>query len=30
MKYRDKLESKQDKMAKTISKKALDGQSRCV
>ena len=26
MKYRDKLESKQDKMAKTISKKALDGQ----
>ena len=27
MKYRDKLESKQDKMAKTISKKALDGQS---
>ena len=27
MKYRDKLESKQDKMAKTISKKALDGQA---
>ena len=27
MKYRDKLESKQEKMAKTISKKALDGQS---
>ena len=27
MKYRDKLESKQGKMAKTISKKALDGQA---
>ena len=27
MKYRDKLESKQDKMVKTISKKALDGQA---
>ena len=27
MKYRDKLESKQDKMVKTISKKALDGQT---
>ena len=27
MKYRDKLESKQGKMAKTISKKALDGQT---
>ena len=27
MKYRDKLESKQSKMAKTISKKALDGQA---
>ena len=27
MKYRDKLESKQEKMTKTISKKALDGQS---
>ena len=27
MKYRDKLDSKQDKMAKTISKKALDGQT---
>ena len=27
MKYRDKLDSKQDKMAKTISKKVLDGQA---
>ena len=27
MKYRDKLESKQEKMTKTISKKALDGQA---
>ena len=27
MKYRDKLESKQEKMTKTISKKALDGQT---
>lgn len=27
MKYRDKLESKQGKMTKTISKKALDGQA---
>ena len=27
MKYRDKLESKQGKMAKSISKKALDGQA---
>ena len=27
MKYRDKLESKQGKMVKTISKKALDGQA---
>lgn len=27
MKYRDKLELKQEKMTKTISKKALDGQA---